>query len=229
MTRYAIYAAPERDTRLWHFGNRVLGRDAETGSEVSQIVPDGFQPDDWQNFTASPRRYGFHATMKAPFRLKDGKSESDLFDTARAFAKTKAPIESIELKPVLSGDYVMLGLKETDRRVHDFADDCVSEFDAFRAPLTNEERSKRGTDLSAQQKDYLEHWGYPYVFEDFTFHLTLAGPLPKAQAKDALTALTAGYAQAVNGEVLAIRSVCVFAGPEGEPFRLVLRIALGCA
>ena len=36
--RYAIYYAPERDTRLWQFGCRVLGRDPETTERVAQIV-----------------------------------------------------------------------------------------------------------------------------------------------------------------------------------------------
>jgi len=229
MKRYAVYVAPERATRLWHFGNRVLGRDAETGEAVAQIVPDGFEPIDWQSFTASPRRYGFHATMKAPFRLAPGKSESELFDAARAFAKIRTPIRNIQLKPVLSGDYVMLGVKEADRRVHEFAEACVSHFDMFRAPLTDDERAKRGADLTDRQKKNLERWGYPYVFNDFTFHLTLAGPLPKERAEDALRALTTGYELAVKGETLAVESVCIFAEPEDGLFRLVLRAPLGGA
>ena len=106
--RYAIYYAPERDTRLWQFGCRVLGRDPETTERVAQIVPDGFLPDDWQVFTASPRRYGFHATLKAPFVLKEGRSEAELVEGVRAFAARQAPVTNAVVTPVLDGRYVML-------------------------------------------------------------------------------------------------------------------------
>jgi len=228
MTRYAIYAAPERDTRLWHFGNRVLGRDAETGEAVAQIVPEGFQPGEWQDFTASPRRYGFHATLKAPFHLAAGKTEYDLRQAVRAFGKRGAAIAELNLAAKLSGDYVMLGLPESDPRVQVLAAACVTEFDGFRAPLTDEERARRGASLTEAQKENLERWGYPHVFDDFTFHLTLAGPLPKERADDALTALSAAYSQAVKDEKFAIRSIALFAEEEsGAGFRLMLRVPFG--
>ena len=89
MHRYAIYGAPERATPLWHFGNRVLGRDAETGENIAQIVPPGFSAEEWHGFTASPRRYGFHATLKAPFALAPGRSEDELHEAVRAFAAAR--------------------------------------------------------------------------------------------------------------------------------------------
>jgi putative phosphonate metabolism protein len=227
--RYAIYYAPERDTRLRHFGNRVLGRDAETGEAVAQIVPDGFQPDDWQIFTASPRRYGFHATLKAPFALKKGRDEAELLQAVKTFAATQAPVLGFNIAPVLDGRYVMLELTEPDARVQAFGDACVSAFEPFRAPLPESERARRSNPgLSMRQAEHLDRWGYPFVFEDFIFHLTLAGPLPEQRREDALAALKAAYEAAVTGEALAIRSVAVFAEPEaGAPFRLVLRAPLG--
>lgn len=227
MPRYAIYAAPERDTRLWHFGCRVLGRDAETGEVVEQIVPKGFAPGEWRELTASPRRYGFHATLKAPFELADGRSEEELFDSVRTFAQRQETVENVPLKPELSGGFVLLAPAKPDERLNTFAEASVQYFEPFRAPLTDEDRTRR-KNLTGRQAGYLERFGYPYVFEDFQFHLTLAGPLPEARAADVHAALAAAAEQALKGETLSLRSVCLFYEPgQGEAARLVLRAPLG--
>ena len=225
--RYAIYFAPERETRLWAFGTAVLGSDPETGEAVPHIVPDGFLPDEWRAFTASPRRYGFHATLKPPFALAVGRSEEELFAAVRAFAAQRAPITGLAAAPVGGGSYVMLGLTEKDARLHELADACVAEFDAFRAPPSDAEKARRSAGLSGREAANLELWGYPYVFDTFTFHLTLAGPLPEDRRERALTALDLAHDIAVKNEGLAIRSVAVFVEPApGEPFRLALRAPL---
>ena len=227
MARYAIYAAPERDTRLWHFGCRVLGRDAETGETIEQIVPKGFTPEEWSDITASPRRYGFHATLKAPFVLAEGRSEGELFDAVRTFARRHEPVENVPLVPDLSGGFVLLTPERPDERLNIFAEACVQYFEPFRAPLTDEDRARR-KNLTERQAGYLERFGYPYVFEDFQFHLTLAGPLPEGRTAEVHAALAEAAAQALKGETLSVRSVCLFFEPgHGELARLVLRAPLG--
>jgi hypothetical protein len=58
------------------------------------------------------------------------------------------------------------------------AADCVTAFDAFRAPLTAEDLARRKPErLTERQRDYLDRWGYPYVMEEFRFHMTLTGRL----------------------------------------------------
>jgi putative phosphonate metabolism protein len=229
MPRYAIYYAPERAAKLWQFGTALLGTDPETGAVVPQIVPDGFLPDDWQNFTASPRRYGFHATLKAPFALAPGKTEDELFTAFRAFAERRAPFSLPALQPALSGDYAVLQLAAPDARMHTLADACVEAFDGFRAPLSEADRARRQPEgLSARERAHLERWGYPYVFEDFAFHMSLAGPLPAARADDALAALAAAYETEVKGEDLSVRSLAIFVEhAPAKPFRLALRAPLG--
>ncbi|BCJ89777.1 hypothetical protein IZ6_05120 [Terrihabitans soli] len=225
MARYAIYYAPERASLLWRFGSSVLGADPESGQTVPQIVPDGFLPDDWQSFTASPRRYGFHATLKAPFELAPGKTEQDLFAAFRAFAGRQIAFSAPALEPVLYGDYVTLQEKTPDPRLQALAGLCVREFDAFRAPLSDKDRARRKPQgLSAREREHLENWGYPYVFEDFVFHMTLAGPLPENRGQDASTALSAAYDKAVKDEDFSVRSLSIFVEPgPGEPFKLALR------
>lgn len=226
--RYAIYFAPERDTALWRFGCGVHGRDPETDEVVPQIVPEGFSPQDWQGFTSSPRRYGFHATLKAPFALAEGKSGDELFAAVRARAAHTAPVTGVKLVPSVMGQYVMLGLAKPDPRVSALADAAVAEFDAFRAPPSAGEMARRAASgLSPREAGNLHRWGYPYVFDTFAFHMTLAGPLPKARTQDALAALRAGYDAAIGGEGVDIRALSVFVEPaRGEPFRLLLRVPL---
>jgi putative phosphonate metabolism protein len=229
MARYAIYYAPERATKLSQFGTSVLGTDPESGEAVPQIVPDGFQSDDWQSFTASPRRYGFHATLKAPFALASGKTEEEFFAAFRAFAESQTPFSTLPLVPVLYGDYVTLQESGRDARLSAIADACVRELDAFRAPLSEKDRARRNPEgLSARQRDHLDKFGYPYVFEDFTFHMSLAGSLPENRRADVLAALTAAYNKAVRDEDFSVSSLSIFVEPApGAPFRLVLRAQLG--
>jgi len=227
--RYAIYFAPERDTRLWSFGTRLLGRDPETGEIVPQLVPDGIRPEDWQNFTAAPRRYGFHATLKAPFALVADRTESQLLSAVEAVAARLPPVSGLPLWPEHSGSYCLLGLPTPDPRVIALADTCVEQFDRFREPLTEAERTRRlKAGLDAREQAHLDRWGYPYVFDTFTFHMSLAGPLPPARIGDILAAVVAVHDAEVNGEELAIRSLSVFVEPgPGEPFRLARRFPLG--
>src|SRR5207245_1192733 len=58
------------------------------------------------------------------------------------------------------------------------AADCARDFDSFRAPLGAEDRARRRPEkLTERQRDYLDRWGYPYVMEEFRFHMTLTGRL----------------------------------------------------
>jgi putative phosphonate metabolism protein len=229
MPRYAIYYAPERATKLWQFGTSLLGRDPETGEAVPQSVPEGFEPEDWHSLTASARRYGFHATLKAPFELAEGKTEAQLFAAFRAFAGRQIAFSAPALTPVLYGEYVTLQEMTPDPRLQALAGLCVREFDAFRSPLSEKDRARRKPEgLSARERDHLDRFGYPYVFEDFTFHMTLAGPLPEHRGADVLSAASAAYDKAVRDEDFSVRSLSVFVEPApGAPFLLALRAPFG--
>jgi len=55
---------------------------------------------------------------------------------------------------------------------------CVREFDPFRAPLSEDDRVRRDpAKLTPRQREHLDRWGYPHVFETFRFHMTLTGRL----------------------------------------------------
>lgn len=173
--RYAIYYAPSADSALHRFGSTMLGYDAVSGDDLP--FPDGVAPD-WREVTQDPRKYGFHATLKAPMVLADGKRESDLLEACAAFASRPRRIPVIEpVVDAISGFIAVIPARRS-AELERLAADAVTELDAFRAPLTAEDRARRNpAKLSSRQRDYLDRWGYPYVIEEFRFHMTLTGRL----------------------------------------------------
>ncbi|WP_146985335.1 DUF1045 domain-containing protein [Bradyrhizobium macuxiense] len=173
--RYAIYYAPSPDSALHRFGSALLGYDAVDGDDLP--FPDGVTPD-WREVTEDPRKYGFHATLKAPTALADGRNEAELLAACAAFAGKARRIPVIEpVVDAISGFIAVIPAKRSDE-LQQLAADCVTEFDTFRAPLTPEDRARRKPErLTERQRDYLDRWGYPYVMEEFRFHMTLTGRL----------------------------------------------------
>ena len=126
---------------------------------------------------AAPRRYGFHATLKAPFRLADGRDERALADALELFCRTRGPTPVGKLALRVLSDFLVLAPMEPGA-VAALAADCVRAFDPFRAPSSAEEIERRRPErLTASEKANLDRWGYPYVMEDYRFHLTLTGRL----------------------------------------------------
>lgn len=190
--RYAIYFAPSAGSALADFGAATLGYDASRGADVpfAALLEQAFPQ--WRRNVAEPARYGFHATLKAPFTLAPGFEEADLVDAAAAVAGRLMPAVLGPLEVASMHRYV--ALLPRDRHAGGaLAAGIVSAFEHLRAPLSEADRSRRlETRLSPRQVALLDRWGYPYVMDEFRFHMTLAGPLePKllASACEALRRL----------------------------------------
>ncbi|MEO1223209.1 MAG: DUF1045 domain-containing protein [Pseudomonadota bacterium] len=181
--RYAIYFFPEPTSLLAKLGQAWLGRSVEAGTDVGQPPKDlepGVPCDVWRKVTAMPRTYGFHATLKAPFRLAAGERRETLEQAVADLASGLVPFALPPLRVTALGGFLALCLGEPSIEMGALADRCVIDLDRFRAPLTAAERSKRRPErLTARQRDHLDRWGYPYVCEDFLFHMTLTGSLPE--------------------------------------------------
>lgn len=180
--RYAIYFAAEAGSALDRFGAELIGYDAYRGTDVP--FPSGMKlPPDWRAMTADPRKYGFHATLKPPMALAPGKHEDELIAACAAFAATPRAIPMIRpVVDVISG-FIALVPSAASADLERLAADCVSDFEPFRAALTDHDRARRNpAKLTPRQRDYLERWGYPYVFEEFRFHMTLTGRLDAGHA-----------------------------------------------
>jgi putative phosphonate metabolism protein len=208
--RYAIYYAPAADGALSRFGARMLGYDAFSGRDLA--FPDdviGSSPD-WRDLTQDPRKYGFHATLKAPMTLAKGRTEADLATACAAFAGRTRRIPVIE--PVVDSisGFVAVIPTAPNTELMQLAADVTREFDAFRAPLTAEDRARRNpSKLTPRQREYLDCWGYPYVMEDYRFHMTLTGRLDAERREHVMAMLRRRFAE-TGLRTLAIDRIALF-------------------
>lgn len=225
--RYALYYAPDADSPLWQRASRWLGRDAATGEDVAQHVPEGFDAAAFAASTADPRHYGFHATLKAPFRLADDSSEGELLAAAEEFARARGAF-SAAIAPQILGHFIAFRLVGASPEMQALHEGCVCEFDNFRAPpSTAELERRRKAKLSVEQDERLVKWGYPYIFADFRFHMTLSGRLDEEPLRQQfLDAATAYFAEDIG--VHRFASLCVFRQTDtASPFSIIGRFATG--
>jgi putative phosphonate metabolism protein len=229
--RYAIYFAPRSESALARFGARSLGRDAESGATIEGYAPAGVDPQRWRDLTAEPRRYGFHATLKAPFRLSEGRSlaelEEEIADLARAHAAfTIAPLRISTLNFGGEGGFIALTPAAASEPLAALESDVVQRLDRFRAPLSSAELVRRKPErLPARQRELLERWGYPHVLDRFRFHMTLSNAL--AEPESLAAGLAADFAREVPPAACRIDDLSLFVEPEpGGAFHLARRFAL---
>jgi putative phosphonate metabolism protein len=227
--RYALYYAPACDSALWRFGCATLGYDAFTGQDIAFAVPAGCDAEGWSQATAEPRRYGFHATLKAPFHLANGRSEGQLRAFAHQIAAGLSAVPLAGLTVTALGRFVALTPSEPSPALQKLAFDMVQAFEPFRAPLGAADLERRlASPLTPAQRAYLEAYGYPYVGDAFRFHMTLTGSLPQDAVSGTAVALAGAYAAAVPAEPVAIDRVCLFRQPDRESrFHLLDSFVLG--
>ena len=225
--RYALYLAPPGDSELHRFASRWLGRDAATGEELEQPFVEGVPADKLREITASPRRYGFHGTIKPPFRLAQGREPDEFHRAARIFAAAWPALE-LKLKVQSLRGFLAFMLAEPSEDLDTFAAACVRDLEPFRAPLHPEEMEERKrAQLTPRQLAHLEDFGYPYVMEDFVFHMTLTEKLHNNLHDRILTDLCERTRPLVADPFRA-DALCVFEEPEPDaPFVLSARYPLG--
>ncbi|MCK1391871.1 DUF1045 domain-containing protein [Bradyrhizobium sp. 1] len=208
--RYAIYFAAGSDSALSRFGAELLGYDAYSGDELPFPQDALHVAPDWRDISADPRKYGFHATLKAPMTLAPGKTEAELIAACAEFAAKARPVPEIRpLVDAISSFIAVIPAEPVDA-LRELAADCVRDFDAFRAGLTAEDRARRRPEkLSERQRDYLDRWGYPYVMEEFRFHMTLTGRLD-AERRGPILAMLQDRFAGLKRDTLAIDRIALF-------------------
>ena len=207
--RYAIYYTAAPGSALDRFGASLLGYNTHSGDDLP--FPDGVMQTipDWRDLTQDPRKYGFHATLKAPMALADGKAEARLAAACELFADLARPVPVIQ--PVVDSisGFIAVIPAEPSAELELLAAEATKAFDPFRAPLSAEDRARRNPDkLTPRQRDYLDRWGYPYVFEEFRFHMTLTGRLPAERREQIVAMLRERFATTGIGP-LAIDAIAL--------------------
>ncbi|WP_426033902.1 DUF1045 domain-containing protein [Cypionkella sp. TWP1-2-1b2] len=222
MKRFAIYYVPEPGA----FADAAaswLGWDLTQGAAVAQPTPDLPRP--LVDITAEPRKYGFHATLKPPFRLAEGVTPANLAQATARLATSLTPLELPGLQMVnLEGFLALTPLGDTTA-LQTFAAEVVRALDPYRAALTPAETARRRPDrLAPRQRDLLATYGYPYVMEQFQFHLTLSGPLDEAET--AVTKAAANHFAGLIPAPFQIRDLCLCGEDAMGRFHLLHRYAL---
>jgi Protein of unknown function (DUF1045) len=190
--RYAIYFVPPAGSDLYDFGARFLGYDCYNGKDLGHPTDIGLDAPAWEALTREPRRYGFHATLKAPFHLLSRFTEAELAAELDRFAAIPRAPTAIEPAIRSIGRFIAIVSNGTSDAVDRLAADCVTTFERMRGPLTPLDRRKRNIGgASARQIENLDRWGYPFVFEDFRFHMTLTGPVDAISHAALITLLQA--------------------------------------
>ena len=220
--RIALYYAPATDDPLHGCASAWLGRDAATGAALAQSPVAGV---DIAEITADARGYGFHATLKPPFRLQ-GDVHSAL-QAAREFAARTAPFSLPPLQITDLDGFLALRECLPCPVLQVLADGAVTALDAHRAPPTEAEIARRKPEqLSPRQREYLQDWGYPYVFAEWRFHMTLTRRLTADEKAIILPAVTEALGDA-PGLSRTISDICVFAqAAPGAPFTILERLTL---
>ena len=209
--RWALYFAPP----------------AALGQLGQQWLSDTFEPA--APWTTAPRRYGFHATLKAPFRLAPGYALCDLTAAVADWSQRQSPF-FVRLSVQWLGDFLALRpVARTDiEALSGLAASAVEQLDPFRAELSAAEQQRRlAAPLTVRERDLLARWGYPYVFEAFRFHCTLTEPLPTA-IRPRLFALAEQHFNGVLSQPTPIDRVVLAEEPApGANFVIVASFRLG--
>lgn len=228
--RFAISFTPRRWSALARFGRAWLGRDAATGEAVERLALPGFAAAELAALTAEPARYGWHATLKPPFRLAAGATPGELVAYAMAFAAARLPFEIPALELVSLGGCLALVPSAVPPLLAGLAEDCVRVFDLFRATSGGAELVPHASiRLPPRQRTHPRHWGYPYVMDEFRFHITLTTRLA-AEEQARVKAALAPRIEHLLGRALAVDAVSIFVEPgPGEAFRELRRFAFEAA
>ena len=225
--RYAIYFTPRQDDRLARIAAGWLGRDAFDNIRPPSPTVPGLSATEITSQTKDARRYGFHATLKAPFRLADDASEAELDAAVDALAGSFDPIAVPLVAAELDG-FLALVPAGPAPALDRLAGEVVRSLDRFRAPLSEEEIARRNPDkLTPELKENLRQWGYPYVFDAFQFHMTLTDRLPLSEQARFRAAIDAVFGAALV-RPMELDGLALFVEPEpGADFVVKSLHALG--
>ncbi|MCZ7484280.1 DUF1045 domain-containing protein [Rhizobium rhizogenes] len=210
--RYAIYFSPAKDHPLTEAASRWLGRNAFSGTLHDDH-------DAYADMTEEPRRYGFHATLKAPFELAEKYSEAELLAAVEGFAASQPAFDIPRVVVGALGPFFALVPDRTYQPLQDFAAEIVDHFDRFRAPLSETDIARRRPQmLTESQRQNLSLWGYPHVMDDFRFHMTLTGRIDEGDQPAMQEVLSARFAEFVD-QPLTISGLALFIEEtRGAPF-----------
>ncbi len=219
--RFAVYFAPARFSPWWLWGAHWLGRDEHDDEALAQPQLPGCSPTLLQQATAAARRYGFHATLKAPFRLRAGVTPDHVWARLRHLAQDAAALPLGPMEAVVWQDFVAVVPASASPALATLAQRCVRELDELRAPLSEAERQRRGWDrLDERARELVERFGYDRVLERFQLHFSLSGAADAATCEQLRQAALPAVDQLNATSPLCLDRLCLFVeSAPGAPLR----------
>lgn len=176
--RHAAYFAPAPQSQAWELGSQWLGRCAHQATTLTQPKFQNLSTELFETLTRTPRLYGWHATLKAPFELNVDATPGALESAFSDLAHNTVKAFHLPLKLFDMGDFLALVPAQPSPALQQLAENCVRGLHALALPLSEAELKRRtGAGLTARQTELLHAWAYPYVMEQFQFHMTLSGSL----------------------------------------------------
>lgn len=224
MKRFAVYFAP-RPGRFATAAAALVGWDNLSGTPVAHPDLPGL-PAPLADLTTNPRKYGFHGTVRAPFRPAPGVTAQDVSGVVQALSQQLDPATCSGLQLANLHGFLALTLSGDPSEINTLAAQVVRATNPLRAPLLPEERAKRRPEsLSPRQRLHLDTWGYPHVMEDMHFHLTLTNRLAGDQADQVARILSAHLAPVLPNP-FTIDDLCLFGEDDSGSFHLLHRFPL---
>ena len=221
--RHALYFLPPKGSGWEDFGDSWLGWSVTEGRVVAhpQIADLPIA-----TLTKRPRKYGFHGTLKAPFRLARGVGESDLITTAIALVSSMPAFQMPALQIARLGSFLALVPQQPSAELQQLASRLVRELDPLRAPLNDAELvRRRSAGLTPAQEMLLTKWGYPYVMDEFRFHLTLSGKLQADELQN-LKSILQNHISQLTRTPVRVDDVGLVGEAEDGRFHLIRRLPL---
>jgi Protein of unknown function (DUF1045) len=224
--RYAVYFTPRANTQWALAGSQWLGRCIFSGKVFEAPVVEGMTPNELNALTQEPRRYGWHATLKAPFRLAvnpQAASEGALVD---AMTRLVSSMQAFTLPPLRVGmmrNFVALRADGDQKRINAIARACVTNLHYLAQELDEQALARRRkAHLSPEQDRMLVQWGYPWVLEQFQFHLSLSGPVDRLNLDTRWALLNAAQQHFAIEEDCRFDQISLFFEPHPDaPFELI--------
>ncbi|MEY2618125.1 MAG: hypothetical protein RL522_1127 [Pseudomonadota bacterium] len=219
--RVAVYFAPHPDSLQGQAGSTWLGRCALRDAPLPQPAVEGISPQHLADLTAEPRRYGWHGTLKAPFRLGQNVQLADVRAALRRLCEGR-PVFELPMQVAALGDFLALRPTHASPALDALAADCVQTLQALADPLSAGELARRRrAGLTPEQDALMQAWGYPHVLSQFRFHLSLTGSLRDLSDPARARLLEAAQQHFQGLASCRIDRLSLFIEPEpGAPFRL---------
>lgn len=175
-SRFGIYYLPPKGP-IAEFGAQWLGWDIDLARICDRPEVAGIE-----DITMAPRRYGFHGTLMPPFGLAESARREALEAAVEGIAERHSPIRLLGLELSLIDRFLALTPVGDARALHDLAHAMVAGLDPLRAtPAPADLAHRRAVGLTIAQETNLLRWGYPYVMDEFRFHMTLTDRLTGMQ------------------------------------------------